>query len=359
MTAHKITVDATAFPPPEFEDKDLGFGRIFTNRMFIQEYSEAKQWHNARIIGRRDLQIGPTAHIFHCGQGVFEGAKAFRQPNGDVGLFRIDQNLQRFNRSASRMGMPELDPSEHLNAIEAIVKLEHEWIPTSPGSALYIRPVLVATEATLEVRASQQYTHFIILSPVGPYFGGGLKPVSVYVSHEHVRAVLGGTGEAKTISNYAGSIYATEHARNLGFQQVLWLDALERKYVEEVGGMNISFVYGDKHISTPKLSGSILPGITRASIIELASDLGLTISEDRISIMNALSDIKSGKITEVFAMGTGAVIAPVGVLHYKGQDYIVNDQNTGPVSQKLYDYLTQIQLGKVTERKHWIHSIQI
>jgi len=351
-----IHIEPGDYGEPSFPDKDLGFGRYFTDRMFIQHYTPKNGWHDASIVKRETLQLGPTAHIFHCGQGVFEGAKAFKQPDGSIGLFRIDRNLERFNKSAVRMGMPTISSEHHLKAIEALVRVEKNWVPTSEGSALYIRPVMVATESTLEVRASQDYSHFIILSPVGPYFGGGLRPVSVYVSHEHVRAVLGGTGEAKTIANYAGSIYATEQAREQGFQQVLWLDAKEREYVEEVGGMNIAFVYGD-HISTPALSGSILPGVTRASILSLAPDLGMTASEDRISIHQALGDIESKKITEVFAMGTGAVIAPVGRLRYMGKDYTINDNETGPVSQKIFDHLTGIQYGTISDDHGWIHKV--
>jgi branched-chain amino acid aminotransferase len=217
--------------------------------------------------------------------------------------------------------------------------------------------VMIATESTLEVRASLTFLLFIILSPVGPYFGTGLSPVPVFISHDYVRAVRGGTGEAKTIANYAGSILATEEARQLGFQQVLWLDAVERRLVEEVGGMNIAFVYGGNHISTPALSGSILPGVTRDSILRLAPDLGWTASEDRIDVNDMLADIESGRITEVFAMGTGAVIAPVGRFRYKGKDHVINNEQTGPVAQRLFDHLTDIQYGRTADRYGWTQLV--
>jgi len=335
----------------------LGFGRYFTNRMFRQLYNPENGWHDAAIVAYQPLALDPASQVLHCGQDVFEGAKAYRRPDGRINLFRIDQNIARFNRSAIRMGMPQIDAAAHIDAIRTLVRLEHEWIPTQPGSALYIRPVMVSTESTLEVRASRTFLHFIILSPVGPYFGAGLTPVPVFISHDYVRAVRGGTGEAKTIANYAGSILATEEARQLGFQQVLWLDAVERRLVEEVGGMNIAFVYDGNRISTPALSGSILPGVTRDSILCLAPDLGLQATEDRIDVNDMLADIESGRITEVFAMGTGAVIAPVGRFRYKGKDYVINGDRTGPVAQRLFDALTDIQYGRVVDAYGWTQAI--
>jgi branched-chain amino acid aminotransferase len=336
----------------------LGFGRYFTNRMFTRHFSPESGWHDAAIVAYQPLALDPASQVLHCGQDVFEGAKAYRRPDGKINLFRIDQNMSRFNRSAVRMGMPQVDADEHIEAIETLVRMEREWIPSQPGSALYIRPVMVSTESTLEVRASRTFLHFIILSPVGPYFGTGLSPVPVFISHDYVRAVRGGTGEAKTIANYAGSIFATEEARRLGFQQVLWLDAVERRLVEEVGGMNIAFVYDGKCVSTPALSGSILPGVTRDSILRLAPDLGYEVAEDRIDVEDMLADIKSGRITEVFAMGTGAVIAPVGRFRYKERDYVINDNQTGPVAQRIFDSLTDIQYGRVADRYGWTRTIE-
>lgn len=353
----QIQIEPLSNPrPAQFADV-LGFGRYFTNRMFRQFYSPDKGWHDAAIVPYQPLSLDPASQVLHCGQDVFEGSKAYQRPDGKINLFRIDQNMIRFNRSAHRMGMPEIDPDFHVEAIRTLVRLERQWIPTEPGSALYIRPVMISTESTLEVRASRNFMHFIILSPVGPYFGTGLSPVPVFISHDFVRAVRGGTGEAKTIANYAGSILATEEARKLGFQQVLWLDAVERRWVEEVGGMNIAFVYGENRISTPALSGSILPGVTRDSILRLAPDLGLKATEDRIDVNDMLADIESGRITEVFAMGTGAVIAPVGRFRYKGKDYIINENQTGPVAQCLFDALTDIQYGRAPDRYGWTETI--
>ena len=355
----KIRIDPLADPRPVHFPEVLGFGRYFTNRMFTQRYAPEQGWHDAAITAYRPLSLDPASQILHCGQDVFEGTKAYLRPDGRINLFRIEQNMARFNRSALRMGMPEIDVQAHIDAIETLVRMEHEWIPSQPGSALYIRPVMISTETTLEVRASQTFLHFVILSPVGPYFGTGLSPVPVFISHDYVRAVRGGTGEAKTIANYAGSIFATEEARQQGFQQVLWLDATERRLVEEVGGMNIAFVYGGKRISTPALSGSILPGVTRDSILRMAPDLGFEASEDRIDVEEMLRDVETGRISEVFAMGTGAVIAPVGQFRYRGKDYTVNGNRTGPVAQRVFDALTDIQYGRTEDGYGWTRTLEI
>ncbi len=352
-----IRIEPLANPRPVHFPEVLGFGRYFTNRMFMQRFSPEAGWHDAAIVAYQPLSLDPASQVLHCGQDVFEGTKAYWRPDGKINLFRVDQNIARFNRSAVRMGMPEIDANAHIEAIETLVRIEHEWIPSQPGSALYIRPVMLSTESTLEVRASRTFLHFIILSPVGPYFGTGLSPVPVFISHDYVRAVRGGTGEAKTIANYAGSIFVTEEARKQGFQQVLWLDAVERRLVEEVGGMNIAFVHEGRRISTPALSGSILPGVTRDSILHLAPDLGFEVSEDRIDVEEMLGDIQAGRITEVFAMGTGAVIAPVGKFRYKDRDYIINGEQTGPVAQRLFDALTDLQYGRVSDPYGWTRTI--
>lgn len=355
----QIRIDPVSNPRPVEFANELGFGRYFTNRMFTQRYSPEDGWHGASVGPYQPLVLDPASHILHCGQDVFEGIKAYPRPESQASLFRIDRNMLRFNRSAKRMGMPEIDPENHIEAIQTLVKLERDWIPTQPGSALYIRPVMVATEPTLEVRASRSYLHFVILSPVGPYFGSGLAPVPVFISHDYVRAVRGGTGEAKTIANYAGSLFVTEEARSRGFQQVLWLDAMEHRFVEEVGGMNIAFVYDGNHVRTPALSGSILPGVTRESILQLAPDLGLRATEDRIDVHEMINDIQSGRITEVFAMGTGAVIAPVGRFGYKDQEYVINDNKTGPVAQQLFNALTDIQYGRVADPYGWTRTFAL
>ena len=354
-----VRIEPLVNPRPVHFPDVLGFGRYFTNRMFTQRFSPESGWHDATISAYQPLTLDPASQVLHCGQDVFEGTKAYRRADGQINLFRIEQNMARFNRSALRMGMPEIDAEAHIAAIETLVRYEHEWIPDQPGSALYIRPVMISTETTLEVRASRTFLHFIILSPVGPYFGSGLSPVPVFISHDYVRAVRGGTGEAKTIANYAGSIFATEEAKRQGFQQVLWLDATERRLVEEVGGMNIAFVYEGKHICTPALSGSILPGVTRDSILHMAPDLGFEVSEDRIDVEDMLKDVQSGRISEVFAMGTGAVIAPVGRFRYKDRDYVINDNQTGPVAQRVFDALTDIQYGRVADPYGWTRTLEL
>lgn len=359
MSRQSIRIEPLSAPRAVQLPAELGFGRHFTNRMFTQRYTAKRGWHDATIGPYRALDLDPAAQILHSGQNIFEGTKAYLRPDGRVNFFRIDRNMARFNRSAERMSMPQVDPEAHIAAIETLVRLEHEWIPGEPGSALYIRPVMIAAEPTLEVRAARSFLHYIILSPVGPYFGSGLKPVSVYISHDHVRAVRGGTGEAKTTANYAGSIYVTEIARTLGFQQVLWLDAVERRYVEECGAMNIAFVYEGGHIRTPALSGSILPGVTRESILRLAPDLGYRMSEDRIDVAEMLADLERGRITEVFAMGTGAVIAPVGRFGYHGKEFEVNAMRTGPVAQRLFDTLTAIQSGRAPDPYGWTRVVEV
>jgi branched-chain amino acid aminotransferase len=359
MSHPHIRIEALVNPRPARLPADLGFGRYFTNRMFSQRYTPDRGWHDAVIGPYRPIELDPAAQILHSGQNIFEGTKAYRRPDGQVNLFRIDRNMARFNRSAERMSMPPVEPAAHIEAVEQLVRLESEWIPSTPGSALYIRPVMLAAEPTLEVRAAREFLHYIILSPVGPYFGSGLNPVSVFISRDHVRAARGGTGEAKTAANYAGSIYVTESVRAQGFQQVLWLDAVERRYVEECGAMNIAFVYGGNQIRTPALSGSILPGVTRESILQIAPDLGLEAREERIDVREMLADLEAGRISEVFSMGTGAVIAPVGRFGYDGKEFVINGGRTGPVAQRLFDSLTAIQCGRVADPYGWTRAIDI
>ena len=337
----------------------LGFGRHFTSRMFTRHYTPEKGWHDATISPYRPLSIDPAAEVFHCGQMIFEGTKAYMRPDGNLNLFRAEKNAERFNRSAERMAMPGMDVEEHVQAITELVRLEHAWTPKDAGAALYIRPVMIATENTLEVRASRSFLHYIILSPVAPYFAGGFKPVSVFVSDDFVRTVRGGTGEAKTPGNYAGSLCGTEKAIASGYQQVLWLDAVERRYVDEVGAMNIAFVYEGRHIRTPALSGAILPGITRDSLLRLAPALGYTVKEDRIDLQEALRDVASGKITEAFGIGTGAVIVPVGRFGYRGTDYAVGSGESGPVARHLFRSLTDIQYGRAPDPYGWTRLIEV
>jgi branched-chain amino acid aminotransferase len=354
-----IRIEPASDAVPQPLPKELGFGRVFTNRMFTQRYTAERGWHDATIGPYQALTLDPAAEVFHCGQMVFDGTKAYRRPDGNLNLFRVERNAERFNRSAARMGMPTVDEQAHVHAITELVRLEHRWTPDRPGAALYIRPVMIALDRSLEVRASREYLHYVILSPVAPYFGAGFDAVSVLVSEQFVRAVRGGTGEAKTPGNYAGSLYGIEAARAAGYQQVLWLDAVERRYVDEVGAMNIAFVYDGTHIRTPALSGSILHGVTRDSILRMAPDLGYTIAEERIAIEDVLRDAQSGRITEAFGMGTGAVVAPVGKLGYRGQAVPVNQGQAGPVARRLFDELTGLQYGQRPDPYGWTRIVRV
>lgn len=338
------------------DEKSLRFGQIFTDRMFLQEYNNG-EWQEACIKKKEPFQLDPAAVVFHYGQEIFEGMKAYIHPNDEIALFRPFKNAKRFNKSAIRMGMPTVATEFFVWAIEELVKLEREWIPRLKGASLYIRPTMIATESFLGVRPSASYFYYIILSPSGPFFPEGFKPVDIYVSSKYSRAAPGGTGEAKCGGNYAASLAASQEAIQANCQQVLWLDAAERRYVEEVGAMNILFVK-DEEIVTSPLTGTILDGVTRNSLFALAPDIGFTIREQLISIDEVIEGIQSGRLTEVFGCGTAAIIAPVGGLVYKKEHYSVNDGQVGPVAQSLYDELTAIQYGEKEDPYGWIHKIE-
>jgi len=337
--------------------QEFSFGLTFSDHMFTHQFEQDKGWYDALISPYHALSLDPSAAVFHYSQEIFEGLKAYRKADGGINLFRPQENVKRFNRSAKRMVMPEVDEGLHLEAIKSLVYLDQDWVPDQQGASLYIRPTMIATSPKFGLGASACYEHFIIAGPAGSYFKGGLTPISVYVADEYRRAVKGGVGEAKTGGNYAASLYASEEVINLGYSQVLWLDAINGRYIEEVGAMNICFVYEGKHIVTPELSGSILPGITRDSILKLAPTLGYKISEQRLDIEQILADIDSGKITEVFGCGTAAVISPVGKLGFKGQEHFINDNQTGDVAKTLYDELTGIQYGTREDKFGWIVSL--
>jgi branched-chain amino acid aminotransferase len=347
-------ISGTKLPFPE----TLGFGKVFSDRMYTQTWTAGAGWHDAKIGPYQNISLPPSTAVFHYAQEIFEGTKAYRRPDGHINLFRPWENAARFNRSAARMAMQQVDPEAHVEAMAKMVELEHKWVPGGEGQSLYIRPTMIATEPELGVHASSSYLHYIIVGPVGAYFASGFKPVSVFISDDYVRAVRGGTGEAKCGGNYAASLIVGAEVAKLGYQQVLWLDGVERKYVEEVGAMNIAFAYG-KHIITPKLSGTILPGITRKSVLELAPTLGYTMSEEQIAVDTVLADISSGKITEVFGMGTAAVIAPVGKFGYKGKDYVINNSQVGPIAMHLYQSLTDLQYGRAPDPFGWTMKIEV
>jgi branched-chain amino acid aminotransferase len=337
------------------DQSNLGFGQTFTDRMLICKWKNGK-WETARITAYSDLNLPPATVVFHYGQAIFEGMKAYKSIDGSVSLFRPEENAARFNVSARRMVMPEFDPEHFVEFIRTLVDLERDWVPTIPGSSLYIRPTMIASEPALGVKPSKEYLFFVILSPSGSYFKNGFAPTKIKVEDKYVRAVEGGMGEAKTSGNYAGSLLASKIANEDGYDQVLWLDATERKYVEEVGAMNIAFVInGDIYSTSPR--GTILDGITRRSVKQLALDLGYTFIEERITIDHVIDYIKKGELSEIFGIGTAAIISPVGILGYQGEDYIVNENKAGPVALQLYEELTGIQYGHKNDRYKWMLNV--
>lgn len=334
------------------DEANLVFGNIFTDHMLVIDYEEGKGWFDARIIPYQNFSIDPAAMSIHYGQLIFEGLKAYKSTDGSIYLFRPEDNIKRFNRSASRMCMPEVDTGLFMEGLKKLLLLEKDWIPKNQGTSLYIRPAMMATEPHLGVRPSKKYTCFIILSPVGAYYKEGLDPVKIYVEDKYVRASIGGTGEVKTAGNYAASLLAAEEAKEKGFTQVLWLDAAEKKYIEEVGTMNMFFVI-DNEVVTAPLSGSVLPGITRDSAIQLVKSWGIKVFERSLSIDEVISASKDGRLTEAFGTGTAAVISPVGQITYKGEDHVVAGGKMGELSQKLYDEIVAIQYGKTDDPFGW------
>ena len=349
-----ISIQKTTAPKAKPQDESkLGFGHYFTDHMFLMNYEEGKGWFDPRIVPYGDFAMDPASMVLHYGQAIFEGTKCYRRADGGLQLFRPEANLARMTRSAQRMCMPALDEETALEGLKQLVLLDQEWVPHSEGTSLYIRPTMISMDVHLGVHASKTYLFFIILSPVGSYYKDGLKPVGIYVEDQYVRAVRGGTGFTKCAGNYAASILAGDIAEKKGYSQVLWLDDVEQKYVEEVGSMNMMFAYGNR-IVTPALNGSILPGITRDSILTLARQLGYETEEARLAIADIFADIRSGKLTEAFGTGTAAVISPVGKLCMDGEELVIGGGEIGAISQKLYDTLTGIQYGKLPDENHWI-----
>ena len=330
----------------------LVFGKVFTDHMFLMNYDAGKGWHSPRIEPYAPLSLEPSCMVFHYAQEVFEGMKAYRDPDGGVRLFRPMDNVKRLNDSCERLCIPQLPEDIALEGIEALVRLEERWVPSLEGTSLYVRPFVIATDASLGVHASHSYLYCVICCPVGAYYKEGLQPVKIYVEDEDVRAVRGGTGFTKCGGNYAASIRAGERAEEKGFSQVLWLDGVERKYIEEVGAMNVLFKIDGK-VVTPKLNGSILPGITRRSCLELLRDWGYTVEERRISADELFEAARDGKLEEAWGSGTAAVISPIGVLARGDEKVTINGGQIGALSQKLYDTLTGIQWGKVADPHGW------
>ncbi|QTM99551.1 branched-chain amino acid aminotransferase [Sediminibacillus dalangtanensis] len=355
MEKIKITKSETSKTKPTTDQ--LEFGRIFTDHMFIMDYSTEKGWHDPRIIPYQPLTLDPASIIFHYGQTVFEGLKAYLTPDKKVKLFRPEKNMKRLNRSNDRLCIPAIDETLALDAITTLVALDKDWVPAAEGTSLYIRPFVIATEPYLGVAPSQSYQFIIILSPVGAYYKEGINPVKIAVENKFVRAVSGGTGEAKTAGNYASSLKAQELVADKGYAQVLWLDGVEKKYVEEVGSMNVFFKI-DGEVITPALNGSILEGVTRSSVIDLLKHWNYPVSERRISIEEVFEAAKNGKLEEAFGSGTAAVISPIGELSWNGENIVVNGGKTGNVAKQLYTTLTGIQTGKQADPFNWTINIE-
>jgi branched-chain amino acid aminotransferase len=334
----------------------LPFGAFFTDHMFSMDYVEGQGWINPRIEPFGPITIDPTAMVFHYGQAVFEGLKAYRCPDGSINLFRPLLNFQRLNISDERLVIPWIDPEFCVHATKELVRMESDWIPAGDGESLYIRPFVFATDPYLGVRPSKTYRFMILLSPSGAYYPQGINPVKIYVEDRYVRAVRGGTGFTKCAGNYAASLIAQDTAHKKGFVQVLWLDGVEQKYIEEVGSMNILFVIDGKLV-TPELNGSILPGITRKSCIELAQSLGMTVEEKRVSIDEIIEAGKNGRLTESFGSGTAAVISPVGLLKYGDVEIEINNNAIGPVARLFYDTITGVQKGVIEDKLGWITKV--
>lgn len=334
------------------DQNNLGFGVHFTDYMFLMKWDRDKGWHDAEICPYQDFKMNPAAMVLHYGQAIFEGLKAYRNKEDEILLFRPNDNFERMNESAIRMCMPRIPVDKVIKSLKALLYLEKDWVPSTPGSTLYIRPTMIAVEPMLGVKPADNYYFFIIMSPVGAYYPEGFNPTKIYVSDKYVRAVKGGVGEAKTAGNYAASLYASEEAKKAGYTQVLWLDACEKKYVEEVGTSNIFFLINDELI-TPPLEGSILSGLTRDSVITLAKEWGINVCEKQITIDEVIAASKDGSLKESFATGTAAVISPVGELFYKDEKVMINNGVTGELSQKLYDELQGIQFGEKKDNFKW------
>jgi branched-chain amino acid aminotransferase len=334
----------------------LEFGKYFTDRMFKVNFSNGK-WENPRITKYGPLLLEPSAIALQYGQAIFEGQKAYWTKDGKINLFRPDLNIKRFNNSARRMAMPEVAPDIYLNGLKTLLDLERDWTPRNIGSALYIRPTMIGTQGRLGVGPSNEYLFYIILAPVGPYFPEGFKPIKILVSEQYIRAAPGGTGFAKTGGNYAASLLIGQEALDKGYSQVLWLDAIHREYAEEVGAMNIFFVYNDTLYTAPLDSGTILAGITRESVIQMANDFGYSFKEKALSMEEIVKGVKNGSLQECFGAGTAASIAPVGCLRYQGEEHIINNFKIGEISQKIYNQLIGIQYGIIEDPYGWIVSV--
>lgn len=354
ITITPLTAEQTHDPRVE----GWGYWDKFSDRVFTQRYTAGKGWHDATIGAYQSLALDPASTVFHYGQAIFEGCKAFRRPDGHVNLFRPWDHVRRFNRSAERMMMPTVVDEDHLDAIVNLIRLDQVWVPDEDDSSLYIRPIMFATDGVLGVAVSKSYVHAIMTSPLLPH-EDLLLPMPIYIADEYPRAVIGGTGDVKAACNYPSALHLTAAVQKDGYEDVLWLDAIHRRYVEEVGTMNFAVVYNGKEIVTPALTGTILPGVTRDSVLALAPELGYSVAETHIDVQEMLADIRASKITEAFGTGTGAVVAPVGKLGYKGVAYLLNNGEIGPVTQRLRQALTDVQFGRVPDTHGWTLKIEV
>ncbi|AYM76005.1 branched-chain amino acid aminotransferase [Janthinobacterium agaricidamnosum] len=335
------------------------FGRIFTDHMVVIPYRDGK-WQQGELKAYGPLTLDPSASSLHYGQAIFEGYKAFAQPDGSIKTFRPEQNAERFNRSAARLAMPAIPVELFLEAGDALIAQDRNWVPKNTGESLYMRPLMIATDPYLGVRPSEEYLFVLFASPAGAYFPKGVKPVTVWISEDFVRAAPGGTGEAKCAGNYAASLMAQSQAQEKGCDQVVWLDAVHREFIEEMGGMNLFFVYKDGEkvtVVTPELTGTLLPGITRRSLLEMAKDLGYATEERKLSVQQWRDDIASGRMTEVFACGTAAVITPVGVAKANGFEMTINNNENGAVTLALREALLGLQHGTAPDTHGWMHTV--
>ena len=353
----KISIQKTQNPKAKPDQTKLGFGQYFSDHMFIMDYSVEKGWYDPRIIPYGPLSLDPSTMVFHYGQAIFEGLKAYKAKDDSIFLFRPDMNMKRINNSNQRMSIPQIDEKFAVEAVKELVSIDRDWIPTEPGTSLYVRPFIIATDPYLGVRASNTYQFIIILSPSGAYYPTGINPVKILIENEYVRAVRGGTGFAKTPANYAASLKAQEIAHDKGYVQVMWLDGVERKYIEEVGSMNVFFKIGDEVI-TPSLDGSILPGITRNSCIQLLRNWGIKVTERRLGVQELFEAHEQGNLVEAFGTGTAAVISPIGELNWDGKVITVGGGKIGDISARLYDTITGIQNGTAKDEFNWMTEIK-
>lgn len=351
----KITKTTTPKTKPA-DESSLGFGKVFSDHMFLMDWTKGEGWHDARIVPFGYLNIHPAASVLHYGTEIFEGLKAYRAVDGSIVMFRPEENIRRMNNSAERLCLPQIDEADYLQILDTLVELDKDWVPHSEGTSLYIRPFMIGNDENLGVHSVKRATFVIILSPSGAYYAEGINPVKIAIESEDVRAVKGGTGYAKCGGNYAASLRAGEKAEEKGFTQVLWLDGVHRKYIEEVGSMNVMFKI-DGEVVTPELTGSVLPGITRKSCVELLKSQGYKVSERLISIDELEQAARDGKLEEAWGTGTAAVVSPIGWLSYKDDEFEVNNGQIGEVTQKLYDELTGIQWGKLPDTHGWIHKV--